>query len=171
MAKELSHRAPPDDLTTARRLTDTGQLVLALLFFAVWIVDGFVLRWTTVSGGAVPLAARAPVAVLVLASAGGLGYASLRTLFGEPRAEARVVRERAFAIVRHPMYLAEILFYLGTLLIACSLAAGGVWLLLIAFLHVVARREETLLSDRFGDAYTQYMKEVPMWIPGVRRRM
>jgi len=170
VADRSIHQKQRDDLTGEHAFTDIGQLVLAILFFAVWIVDVFVLRWTAVSGETVPLAARASVAGLVFVSAVYLGYDSCRILFAEHRAEPHVVRNGVFAVVRHPMYLAEILFYLGILLLACSIAATAVWLLVIAFLHVVARREETLLLDRFGDAYAQYMAEVPMWIPDVRRR-
>jgi len=163
------HGAPRDDLTGEHALTDGGQLVLAALFFAVWVADVFVLRWTTPSLTTLSLAVRAPVAMLLFVAAVYLGRASHRIMFGERRTEPHVVRKGVFRIVRHPMYLAEILFYLGVLLLGISAAAGVVWLLVIGFLHVVARKEERLLVNRFGDAYRRYVRDVPMWIPGMRR--
>jgi protein-S-isoprenylcysteine O-methyltransferase Ste14 len=55
------------------------------------------------------------------------------------------------------------------LLLSMSLAAAFVWLIAIGFLHYISRHEEKLLLVRFGKDYKQYMQEVPMWIPGLKR--
>jgi protein-S-isoprenylcysteine O-methyltransferase Ste14 len=93
----------------------------------------------------------------------------LSIVFGEIREDSTVIRKGVFNWVRHPIYLSEILLYLGMLLISISLAAGVVWLMAIAFLHYISRHEEKLLLARFGEAYEQYMQEVPMWIPRLRK--
>jgi protein-S-isoprenylcysteine O-methyltransferase Ste14 len=90
-------------------------------------------------------------------------------VFSEIREDSTVIRKGVFNWVRHPIYLSEILLYLGMLLISISLAAGVVWLMAIAFLHYISRHEEKLLLARFGEAYEQYMQEVPMWIPRLRK--
>ncbi len=68
----------------------------------------------------------------------------------------------SFAI---PIYLSEILFYLGLLILSLSLTAVGVWLAAIGFFHYISRYEERLLLARFGDEYKRYMENVPMWVP------
>ena len=40
----------------------------------------------------------------------------------------------------------------------------------VLFLHHISRYEERLLLARFGEAYAQYMEEVPMWIPRLWQR-
>jgi len=75
-----------------------------------------------------------------------------------------------FKVVRHPIYLSEILFYCGLLILSISLAGFVVLLMAIVFLHYISRYEEKLLLARFGEEYSKYMQEVPMWIPRLRKR-
>ena len=159
-----------EDLTGEHALTDSGQLILAVLFAGVWIADSFFLKVTVLLNAHVLLAIRVPMGAILLVLGAFLAQASLAIIFGETRPEPHVVRKGVFAIVRHPMYLSEILLYLGLLLISLSLAAGVVWLAAVGFLHYVARAEEKLLLERFGDEYAAYVREVPMWIPCPRRR-
>ena len=91
-------------------------------------------------------------------------------VFGEKRDKPCVIRKSVFNVVRHPIYLSEILLYLGLLMLSISMAAAVVWVVAIGFLHDISRYEEKLLLERFGAEYEQYMREVPMWIPWFRRR-
>ena len=159
-----------DDLTGEHALTDIGQLVLAVLFAGVWIADSFFLKATIFLNAYVPLTIRIPVGAILLVVSAFLARGSLGIIFGETRPEPHVVRRGVFAVVRHPMYMSEILLYLGLLLFSLSLATGVVWLSAIGFLHYVSRTEEKLLLARFGDEYATYMREVPMWVPRPWRR-
>ena len=64
----------------------------------------------------------------------------------------------------------QILLYLGLLMFSISLAAAVVWVIAIGFLHYISRHEEKLLLAHFGEQYTHYMLEVPMWIPRLSKR-
>jgi protein-S-isoprenylcysteine O-methyltransferase Ste14 len=160
--RSAQHR---DDLTGEHALGDAGQLVLALLFAATWTSDTFFLRATTFLNGYVPLGIRIPLGVVLVALSGYLAGEGLSIVFGEEREEPGVIRKGVFSVVRHPIYLGEILVYLGLLMLSLSLAAAVVWAIAIAFLHTISRYEEGLLLARFGEAYEAYMREVPMWIP------
>ena len=70
----------------------------------------------------------------------------------------------------HPVYLSEILLYLGLLMLSISLTAAVVWIIAIGFLHYVSRYEEKLPLERFGQEYEEYMREVPRWIPRFWKR-
>jgi len=165
-----SRREDRDDLAGEHALTDIGQLVLALLFAGTWIADSFFLHVTTFLNGTIYPAIRIPIAAVLLGVSGYLGWSSHRIIFGETRREPHVVRDGVFSIVRHPMYLSEILLYLGLLLLSVSLMAAGVWLAAIGFLHAIARTEERLLVARFRDGYDAYARDVGMWFPRPRRR-
>jgi len=168
MARQHSHRQAQqqrDDLTGEHALTDAGQMVLACLFATTWITDTFLLKYTIFLNQYVPVAIRIPVGVMLLALSGYLAITGLSIVFGETRETPGVIRKSVFGGVRHPIYLSEILLYLGLLILNMSLAAAVVWVIAIGFLHYVSRHEERMLLARFGAEYEQYMREVPMWIP------
>ncbi|MBW2312123.1 MAG: SDR family NAD(P)-dependent oxidoreductase [Deltaproteobacteria bacterium] len=102
------------------------------------------------------------------------GYASskagLRIIFGKVRKGPSVIRKGVFGVVRHPIYLSEVLLYLGLFLLTMSLAAGVAWIAASVFLYYLSWHEERLLLERFGEAYASYMGDVGMWIPRSRKR-
>jgi protein-S-isoprenylcysteine O-methyltransferase Ste14 len=159
-----------DDLTGEHTVSDVGQIVLACLFAATWIADTFFFKYTTFFNQYVPLGARIPSGVVLLVLSGYLARTGLSIVFGEEREEPGVIRKSVFNVVRHPVYLSEILLYLGLLMLSLSLASAVVWVTAILFLHYISRYEEKLLLARFGEEYEQYMREVPMWIPRLRKR-
>ena len=159
-----------DDLTGEHAVGDAGQIVLACLFAATWIADTFFFKYTTFLNQYVPLGARIPSGVVLLVLSGYLAKTSLSTVFGEERENPVVIRKSVFCVVRHPVYLSEILLYLGLLMLSISLAAALVWVIAIALLHYISRYEERLLLARFGEDYEMYMREVPMWFPRLRKR-
>ena len=165
MPRHQAQREDRSDLTGEHAFTDIGQLVLALLFAGAWIADSFFVHATTFLNGTIHPAIRFPIAAILLGVAGYLTWSSHRIIFGETPREPHVVRHGVFSVVRHPMYLSEILFYLGLLLFSVSFMAAGVWLATIGFLHAIARTEERLLAVRFGDEYTTYARDVGMWFP------
>jgi protein-S-isoprenylcysteine O-methyltransferase Ste14 len=93
----------------------------------------------------------------------------LRIVFGEVRETPSVIRKGIFGLVRHPVYLSEILLYVGLFMISMSLAAGVILLGAAAFLHTISRHEERLLLERFGDDYRAYLRDVGMWVPRLSR--
>jgi protein-S-isoprenylcysteine O-methyltransferase Ste14 len=168
MAHQQSQKKPHpqrDDLVGEYVVSDAGQFVLACLFAATWIADTFFLKYTTFLNQYVPLGVRIPSGVVLLVLSGYLAKTGMAIVFGEEREQPGVIRESVFSVVWHPIYLSEILLYLGFLTLSISLAAAAVWMIAIGFLHTISRYEEKLLLVRFGEEYAQYMQEVPMWIP------
>jgi len=145
--------------------SDAVQIILGLIFFAVWIADSFFLHLTTFITAETPITTRLPVAAIMAIVALVFGVGSHRAIFGSDRAANEVVRSGVFGIVRHPMYLSEILLLLAFLLAYPSLAAAVVWFIFIGALHIFAKAEERLLLARFGKAYKDYMEAVSMWFP------
>jgi protein-S-isoprenylcysteine O-methyltransferase Ste14 len=75
-----------------------------------------------------------------------------------------------FGLVRNPLYIANVLLWVGL-----ALSAGLPWLapvvgvLLGVEYHAIVRWEEELLARRIGDAYRDYVARVPRWIPYGRK--
>jgi protein-S-isoprenylcysteine O-methyltransferase Ste14 len=158
------------DLTGEHKIGDAGQFALACLFIAIWILDTFFLRYTTILNSYVPLSIRILFGAVFLVISGYLAKTGLSIVFGEKREKPCVIRKSVFSIVRHPIYLGEILFYFGLLIMSISLASAVVLLAAILFLRFISRYEEKLLLERFGEDYRDYMHDVPMLIPHLRKR-
>ena len=163
--KKVHHRY---ELTGEHPVGDAGQIVLACLFTATWILDTFFLKYTTFNHY-VPLGFRIPFGAALLVLSAYLARTGMSIVFGEEKENTGVIRKRVFNIVRHPIYMSEILLYLGFLMMSISLAAAFVWVIAILFLHYISRYEERLLLERFGKEYEHYMREVPMYIPRLRK--
>jgi protein-S-isoprenylcysteine O-methyltransferase Ste14 len=71
-----------------------------------------------------------------------------------------------FAVVRNPLYLGNILLWLGFAVSAHLLWLAPIIGVLLAFeYHAIVRWEETLLAGRLGEPYRRYMQRVPRWLP------
>ena len=81
-----------------------------------------------------------------------------------------LVASGPFALVRNPLYVGNILLWVGF-----AIAARLLWLAPIVFVllaleyHAIVRWEETLLESRLGQAYRDYAARVPRWIPSFNR--
>jgi protein-S-isoprenylcysteine O-methyltransferase Ste14 len=75
-----------------------------------------------------------------------------------------------FALVRNPLYVGNILLWVGFAIAARMLWLAPIILLLLALeYHAIVRWEETLLEARLGQAYREYAARVPRWIPSFHR--
>jgi protein-S-isoprenylcysteine O-methyltransferase Ste14 len=153
------------DLAGEHKKGDAGQLILAIIFLAVWLADSFLFELTTFLNEIVPDTIRLIAGIIVMILSGYLSMTGLKTVFGEVRDKPHVIRKGVFGIVRHPVYLGEILLYFGLLLFSLSLAAAVIWIIVIVFLFYISRYEEKILLEFSGDEYRTYMNEVPMFIP------
>lgn len=172
MSKENSgaSRHHRDDLTGEHKLGDAGQLIIAILFLVVWVLDSFVLKYTTFLIKYIPLPVQISLGIILLLAAFYLARAGMNIVFNEVREKPGVIRKGIFGVVRHPIYFSEILFYLGLLFFRISLAAAFVWIIAIGFLTYISRYEEKMLLIRFGEEYQQYMKDVGMFWPRIWRK-
>jgi len=157
-----------DNLTGEHHTGDIGQLILFCLFMALWISDIF-LKYSGFLNEYVPVVVRLPIGILLLIVSGYMAGTGLSIVFGKKAQSQGVIRKGVFSFVRHPVYLSEIILYLGLLVLNISLAAALIWIIAIFFLHYISRYEEKLLLAKFGKEYENYMKEVPMWFPRLYR--
>jgi protein-S-isoprenylcysteine O-methyltransferase Ste14 len=113
------------------------------------------------------------VAIVLLAGAAVALFAAASAAMGKnwsivarTRSDHELVRTGPFALVRHPIYLALLLY-----LVAMAVAFGHFAQLLIAVPLYCAgafqriREEEKLLRAQFGDDHARYVREVPAFIP------
>ena len=160
-----THRGHREDLVGEHPFGDAGQLILLIVFLIVWVVDSFVVLFSTFAAQYVSLFFRVPMGLLFLILAGYLAQQGMRIVFGEKRAAPEMIEKGVFKLVRHPVYLGCILFYVGLFMFTFSVAAAVICVVIMVFYHYIAKYEERMLLSEFGTKYEQYMKSVPMWIP------
>jgi protein-S-isoprenylcysteine O-methyltransferase Ste14 len=159
------------------RRSGKGRLETALLLMA-WVSFFLPLLWVATPWFAFadyPLRP-VPFAAGVLCTALGLGvfhrsHADLGTNWSitlEVREGHTLVTRGVYARVRHPMYLALLLYSVGQALFVPNLLAGPSYLVAMAI--IVGCRlgpEERLMREEFGDAYASYAARTRRLLPGV----
>lgn len=80
-----------------------------------------------------------------------------------------LVEDGVFAHCRNPMYVGNLLLVLGLAIVHNGWAMYFVVLPLFVLVYVcIVSAEEEYLRSRFGEAYVDYCRRVPRWIPSLR---
>ena len=143
---------------------DAMQLVFLAAFIIVWAADSFFLHISTFLAGRVHILIRAAVlaaAVIISIQLLKSGHAAV----SDEKGPQRILSEGAFAYVRHPLYLAALLFYTGLSVITLSLISLGLFVVIFIFYDYIASYEEKIMVERFGDEYERYRKSTGKWLP------
>lgn len=143
---------------------DTGQLILFLCFMVVWVGDSFFVRISTFASAYLPLFIRLLVSAFAIILAVYLGKAG-HGVVSRKHPPAGVVSTGAFRYVRHPLYLASLLFYFGLAVSTACLFCLGLLVAIFIFYDCIATYEEKLLEVKYGKDYFLYKKKTGKWIP------
>ncbi|MDQ0562543.1 protein-S-isoprenylcysteine O-methyltransferase Ste14 [Rhizobium mesoamericanum] len=138
-------------------------LIILVLFVAVppttAILSSAALeRWKDVLALAIVLAG------LVL-RATVIGYAYIKRGGLNKRVYARdLVTEGMFGVCRNPLYVGNMLIYVGLFLFHGNPVVVVVGSLLFGFIYqCIVYAEEEFLANKFGEAYSAYCRDVPRW--------
>ena len=134
--KTKKHKGRPD-LIGEHKIGDAGQAIFAILFGLVYIADSFVFGFSTWLNEVVPNIIRVSAGTIVLILSVFFSLAGMRKVFNEVREKPEVIRRGVFSIVRHPVYLGEILLYMGLLFFSLSIASAVVWVFAVIFLYYI----------------------------------
>ena len=145
---------------------DAGQVVLLILFLIVWMPDSFFLHESTFLSNYIPTYIRILVLVLTIATALIL-FKSGPVVISHQQRPTAVVTNGAFRYVRHPLYLAGILGYLGSAISTFSLASLALVLGIFIFYDYIAGYEEGLLEAKFGNKYRTHKDRTGKWVPRI----
>ena len=75
-----------------------------------------------------------------------------------------------YGICRHPLYLGSFLLSLGLSIISWNLYVFIFFVIFYPFTYIPAIiKEEVFLTEKFGDAYLNYKKSVPCFIPSMKK--
>jgi protein-S-isoprenylcysteine O-methyltransferase Ste14 len=117
---------------------------------------------TLAAGGAVLAASLALYAAAVATLGAAFRIGIDRVAPGTP------VMRGLYRRIRHPVYLALLLGFAGTVVLLPSPFAAACFAVALLGFRAQARREERWLLERFGGDYAFYMQNTGMFLPRVR---
>ena len=83
-----------------------------------------------------------------------------------PKTNHSIILNGPYTRIRHPMYLAYFILFVGAFQISENWVVGTAGLMIIGMLMSFRRvREERFLIERFGDAYREYKIKTRAFIP------
>jgi protein-S-isoprenylcysteine O-methyltransferase Ste14 len=80
-----------------------------------------------------------------------------------------LITDGPYANVRHPMYTVLNTFSFGVSLLTANLLIIGFAVLIILPFPFIARKEEQMLLDTFGEEYSEYMKRTGRFFPRIKK--
>jgi protein-S-isoprenylcysteine O-methyltransferase Ste14 len=86
----------------------------------------------------------------------------------EVREKHQLVTQGIYRHIRHPMYLALLVYGLGQALVVPNWIAGPSYAVAMALLFALRfTREERMMLEEFGSDYDAYMRRTKRLVPGV----
>jgi protein-S-isoprenylcysteine O-methyltransferase Ste14 len=161
-------RVKKDAASGEHPLGHVGQIICLVVFLPFWILDSFVLRFSTFLTQYVPFYIRWTAAGAVFALAVYLIRNGHRAVPDESSDDGQLIKDGAFARLRHPLYGGSLLIYLSLFLGSLSLISLAVFGVIFLFYNVISTYEEKILAQKYGQAYGEYRRKVPKWIPRLR---
>lgn len=108
--------------------------------------------------------------ILLITAALGLRLWALGSIDGNKK--RILVTWGPYRYIRHPLYSGSILFALGTCLVAGSLTAALLLVVVLAWFYLPSlRTEEQFLAMRFGAEWDDYRRQTGMLLPRLGQRV
>ncbi len=139
---------------------DRYQLFMLGLFFAIWVIDSFVVR-ATLLDYLVPWYLRVVAGALIVIFGAYLVNESHKMVIDSGVPE--FIDWGVYSLARHPMYLGIMVIYLGIFFLTISAAS---LLILAGIFYVydrIAEYEETQIIENIGERYLEYRKKTRRW--------
>lgn len=143
--------------------------ILPVVFIIAWMLDTMVFNATIWLDAYVPSWLRFTLFTIVLSLALMFIYLSHKTIFSTPHeAPATLLNKGVLGHVRNPMYLGFQLIYISLICLSISIICIVIFVVIFLVYDKMATFEEKILENLFGDAYLEYKKKVPKWIPRIK---
>jgi protein-S-isoprenylcysteine O-methyltransferase Ste14 len=140
-----------------------NPILLAIVNFGFLVTLGFVVRvpQSTLVGSSDKVIGCVLFAVAIAITI--VAHGAQKQAHRKAQDITRLITTGIYSRCRHPIYLAFIVMNIATVFVFSNMWLMVVALPFMVLWHFEARQEEKFLLDKFGDGYTVYMREVPMW--------
>ena len=97
----------------------------------------------------------------------GVGMISAETMVSMKISTDRLVTGGVYGLVRNPLYLGDLLLFLGySVLLTPSVGAAFMTFHIVRTLRLI-RFEEATMASRYGAAFAEYVRQVPRLLPRI----
>ena len=141
-------------------------LGIVVSVYDVAMLQSWGFRWTPLSAaGAISIASALALRTMSRVALNRAGFRQLGSTRLQIVEDQRLITDGVYGLVRHPLYLGDLLRNYGIVMVTSSLY--GLLFMLAANLLLLARMrmEEDMLIGAFGDEYRDYMKRTKRLIP------
>jgi protein-S-isoprenylcysteine O-methyltransferase Ste14 len=107
-----------------------------------------------------------PISNVIILSSVFLIVFGWRKIF---KAKGQLVTDGIYRHVRHPQYLGFILLTFGIDFLWVTFSTLILWPILAFLYYRLAKEEEKVMDEKFGEKYRKYAKETPMLIPNLKK--
>ena len=140
----------------------------SIIFMIVWMLDN-IFSISLILNRFCPLTIRSIFFVTLLCLGVIFLYISRKILFHNGELSDTLVTDGIFGRVRHPMYLGGLLIFISFILLSISLISIALFIIIFILYNKMATYEEKILEGMFRDQYLEYKKQVPKWIPKLKK--
>lgn len=175
LKKESTQIAARDEPTEYGKLAKIGISVIILGYLISAIVYVLIPEYVVWAHLPVPVLVRWAGCVVAIMTIPLLAW--IHITLGKHFAPDLVMKENHMMVtsgpysrVRHPMYTVLITFSIGVAIISANLLPMAFSVLLVMLFPFLARQEEQMLLDRFGEEYGRYMERTGRFFPPLRRK-
>jgi len=161
----ISDQRSPDSIKVGgwlfrHRTSIPVPFALALLFVRVGEAP---FSWTLAGAGAILIGAGEGTRLWAVRHIGAISRTRSDRL-------GPLIATGPFGLVRNPLYIGNILLWVGFAVTARLVWMAPVVLILLGLeYHAIVQWEEQLLEGRRGQEYRDYCARVPRWIPNLKR--
>jgi len=154
-------------MSDRRQWKPTRKVIILYLFFGILFIGQVVLCFISYNGAGWDSVLYLGWAVFAFSMfLGWLSRIAFEAKGKAPEGESFirtsvVVESGIYAIVRHPMYLSGILFFISLVLISQHWLSLIFSIPVIVYFYISTWSEERSSIEKFGEAYRSYMKKVP----------
>jgi protein-S-isoprenylcysteine O-methyltransferase Ste14 len=159
-----NHENRPD-LAGEHPIGDALQLIFLIVFLIANLLDILLFHTNSTIRSKIHIFIRLPIGLSLISFGAWLALKGIQIVFKDLRPNPIMITEGLFSFVRHPIYLGAMLIYLGVLSLTLSSIGGIAFIFVVILYNWLARHEENLMIEIFGETYQQYIHQVPMWIP------
>ena len=139
-----------------------------VFFMIIWMLDSFFLI-SVILNRFIPLIIRFILFSIIMCLGIIFMYLSRKALFPDGELTGVLLTQGIFSRVRHPLYLGGLLILLSFIVLSISLISMALFVIHFILLNKMATYEEKILEDIFGNLYLDYRKQVPKWIPKLKK--
>ena len=140
----------------------------SFFFMIIWMLDSYLLI-SVILNSFIPLIIRFILFFIIMCLGIIFIYLSRKVYFPDGELTDILLTEGIFSRVRHPLYFGGLLIYLSFIFLSISLISIALFVIIFILYNKMATYEEKILEDIFGNQYLDYRKQVPKWIPKLKK--